>query len=1270
MLTSSLDRQRDSIDATKAKLADLKSQYGGVDAPGFDELTDSLKEQQDALADTKSRLMDARYEFIESSTSAAEMSEKLEETSKSASKLKNALTFRNALSGIGSALKSLSGIGIVEKIAGHFTRATSSGQSFGAMAKAVAGKVFSLGNIIKTKLLSLAVNAVMKNFGSALKSLAGHSASVNNALSKLQQGARGLSGSLASAFAPILTSVQPILSKLIDIVTNAINAVSQFFAKLSGASSWKKAVPALQSYADGASKAAGATKDATNAAEEYKRAVMGFDQLNKLDDQGGGGSSPSGSDGGGSGSSGSGGDGITWVDMPIDNEIASFVDKFKEAWENADFTEIGRIVGEKLRDALNSIPWDTVKEQCNKVAKSVATFLNGFFETPGLFEAVGTTIGEAINTAIGAANTFLETFHFESLGNAITTALYTAFETIDFGEIGSLLSNLRIAVYDTLTGAIEGIDWYQLPSLVATKVKEFFEGFDFSGVSASIGRLLGAALSAAIDLVDGIGDLIGDGFFAIGDYFQGKIEECGGNIWKGILKGIKDAAKAVGSWIKTNLWTPFVNAFKKAFGINTESGTYQLGKKVSDAIYKGVKAGAKAIINFFKNPIGTLKIALSSGWKAAVNTWKAIKNSTVVKTLKQQGKALIDKVKTSWDAIKSKTAKLTAKVVSTISAGLTAIVNWGKTGAKTLKTKIIGTVSDAIKSIAAWGKEGAKTLKAKIVGTIDNVIKAIVNWGKNAKELKAKILGTIDEKIKSIINWGVSGAKTLKASIVGTIGNSIKSIINWGINGAKELKANITGTIDNIIKAIVNWGKNAKSLTVNILKGSINTVIQTLLGWIGKAKEFKATILKGSINSKVDTLIDWVGKTKNLTVNIIDTISEALKSLIEFLKKGVIDLTVRLFGPDDTPINQLAIVDESGTVSYAEQPSGPYKVTEYDFSGVPVELANPEGEYKVTAINPGSGFKPVMQNGGLQVTWLQDKIAAASKIIGSFTAQFSKKGFASTFSKIIGGFTAQFSKKDYSSGFSRIIGGLTALFTKKDYGSGTGGSTKFRTFSAIAEFITKKYGSSTGGSTKFRTFSSIAEFISKTYGTGTGGSAAFRTFDSKANFLSRIIGFSTTVSGMTAGLGSKSVTFGKTVTGMTAEIAHRQFASTFSFTIGGFTISIGRVAADGGVYANGWKPVQSFASGGSVSMGQLFVAREAGPELVGTLGTHTAVMNNDQIVSSVAAGVRSAVVDALMSAGSRSGDVVIYIDSTELARATMKGTKLLDKQMNPHVVFG
>ena len=46
-----------------------------------------------------------------------------------------------------------------------------------------------------------------------------------------------------------------------------------------------------------------------------------------------------------------------------------------------------------------------------------------------------------------------------------------------------------------------------------------------------------------------------------------------------------------------------------------------------------------------------------------------------------------------------------------------------------------------------------------------------------------------------------------------------------------------------------------------------------------------------------------------------------------------------------------------------------------------------------------------------------------------------------------------------------------------------------------------------------------------------------------------------------------------------------------------------------------------YADGGFVDKGQLFVAREAGPELVGTIGGRSAVANNDQIVAGVASGV-------------------------------------------------
>ena len=49
-----------------------------------------------------------------------------------------------------------------------------------------------------------------------------------------------------------------------------------------------------------------------------------------------------------------------------------------------------------------------------------------------------------------------------------------------------------------------------------------------------------------------------------------------------------------------------------------------------------------------------------------------------------------------------------------------------------------------------------------------------------------------------------------------------------------------------------------------------------------------------------------------------------------------------------------------------------------------------------------------------------------------------------------------------------------------------------------------------------------------------------------------------------------------------------------------------------------------FAEGGFPAQGQMFIANEAGPELVGNIGRRTAVANNDQIVESISVGVAEA----------------------------------------------
>lgn len=65
-------------------------------------------------------------------------------------------------------------------------------------------------------------------------------------------------------------------------------------------------------------------------------------------------------------------------------------------------------------------------------------------------------------------------------------------------------------------------------------------------------------------------------------------------------------------------------------------------------------------------------------------------------------------------------------------------------------------------------------------------------------------------------------------------------------------------------------------------------------------------------------------------------------------------------------------------------------------------------------------------------------------------------------------------------------------------------------------------------------------------------------------------------------------------------------------------------------------------NGGVVDEGQAFIARERGPELVGNVGSKTAVMNNDQIVESVSNGVYRAMKEA-MSENTEDGQTEINV---------------------------
>ena len=74
-------------------------------------------------------------------------------------------------------------------------------------------------------------------------------------------------------------------------------------------------------------------------------------------------------------------------------------------------------------------------------------------------------------------------------------------------------------------------------------------------------------------------------------------------------------------------------------------------------------------------------------------------------------------------------------------------------------------------------------------------------------------------------------------------------------------------------------------------------------------------------------------------------------------------------------------------------------------------------------------------------------------------------------------------------------------------------------------------------------------------------------------------------------------------------------------------------------------------------IGEMFVAREAGPELVGRIGNRTAVINNQQIIQGITNGVSVGVSEALLPALKKLGSkgTRLIIDGRELRTIIKEG---------------
>jgi hypothetical protein len=548
-----------------------------------------------------------------------------------------------------------------------------------------------------------------------------------------------LKNSMGAMVAPLINMIAPAVDALIDKFAALLNIVNQFFARLSGATTFTKAKKAAASYGDSIS---GAGKSAKKAAKDIKDATVGIDELNIISQK----------DSSGSGS-GSKNYGDMFETVPIDSSISEFTDKLKAALDAGDWKTLGTLLGEKFNEIVDSIDWS----------------------------GIGHKIGYGLNGAIQTAYWFLKTADFKNLGNHIAELLNGAMEEIDFTYLGRLLVRGVTVALDFMIGLLGGLNW----SLVGKSIGDFLKGafneaqewiasynwnkmgkdlwknlkacikgIDFAGVAQSFFKLLGSALAAAVSFIAGFVQGIWED---ITGYFQEYLtnddgtKKCGLDWVAGLLEGIWDGIKNIGKWIKENVFDPFIDGFKECFGIHSPSTVM---KEMGGYVVEGFLQG----LNKFSEIAGKVK-----EWAGKVIEWftKGEDGKGIVEHFKEIGGNIVsgfkDKVGGTYTTVKSNVTTWASNVKNWFSgiASASAFSGFATSVVDGFKNRIGGYYTAAQGNMSTFGSSVKSWFTAYCsYNGFYNVASNVVSGFKNGiGELYHTCKSTISSWGSSIISW-------------------------------------------------------------------------------------------------------------------------------------------------------------------------------------------------------------------------------------------------------------------------------------------------------------------------------------------------------------------------------------------------------------------------------------------------------------------------------------------------------------------------------------
>ncbi len=502
--------------------------------------------------------------------------------------------------------------------------------------------------------ISKGFNAMISGMKKGFENLAGYSDSYAQSVQSMKNAMSTLGNQFAAAFAPIVQMVIPWINSLINSLTTAMTYVAQFIAVLGGKGTFTKAKQQQDAY----NKSLGGT---AKAADKARGALAKFDDLDVLQKQ--------------EDTSGGGGANETdpsdmFEEVEIEDKWENIADWFREMWENSDFYELGNLLGTKLAEALSSINWGPIKKAAEGIGKSIGTLINGFVETDNLGASIGQTIGNAISTGISGINAFLDNTHWDSVGvfigealnglvNAISwedignffaekwnaifsvigeaartfewsnfglelsNGINTAISDFDWAESGARLGDLVKGILDTIIAFFENTNWQELGNNVAT----FIGSIDWTGLFEKLSQGIGAALGGLAAFLWG---LIEDAWSNVISWWNEVAFEDGKFTITGLLNGIGEGLRNIGTWIYEHIFQPFIEGFKNAFGIHSPSTVMiEMGHFLMEGLFNGISSLVNKVVSVFeklKNKIvgvwNTVKEKTTEIWAGIVNQIK------------------------------------------------------------------------------------------------------------------------------------------------------------------------------------------------------------------------------------------------------------------------------------------------------------------------------------------------------------------------------------------------------------------------------------------------------------------------------------------------------------------------------------------------------------------------------------------------------------------------------------------------------------------------